>query len=125
MKPCEEMPTGSLRQVVADLFGGAAVEFGEGLELLGVAADDGEHQRQAVIGGAGDGIRRAADGDPERQRVLHGLGIDGDAGDGLGVLGAGPVDLAALADLEQLGELFLEQCRRSRRGRSRRAGSFR
>ncbi len=100
---------GEFGAVVADLVGGAAVELGEGFELLRVAADDGEHQGQAVIGGAGDGVRRAADGDPEGQGRLHGLGINGDAGDGLGVLGAGPIHLPAFADLDQLGELLLEE----------------
>src|SRR5690606_35151063 len=50
-----------------------AIELGQWLELARPAADYGDHQREPIIGRAGHRIRRAADGDPEGQRVLHRL----------------------------------------------------
>src|SRR5690606_18183823 len=78
-------------------------------ELARLAANDGDHQRQARVGGARHGVRGAADGNPERDRLLDGLRVDVDAGNEPGVLAAGPLHWAALADLEEHGQLFLEQ----------------
>ncbi len=98
-----------LAEVVVHLIGGVAVESDQRLELLRPATDDGDHQWQREIGSAGHGVRRAANGDPQRQRVLHGLGEDFEARDRLGVRRAFPNHLAAPADGQQFLELFLEQ----------------
>ena len=44
------------------------VEIDKGPKPLGIAADDGERQRQVVARGANDGFRAAADTDPGPQR---------------------------------------------------------
>ena len=53
-----------------------AVEVDQRRELAGLAADDRHHQRQAEQAGADEGLRRAADADPDRQRVLQRAGVD-------------------------------------------------
>ena len=74
MKPCELMLSAGRR--VAVLLGGAAVQLGERREALGLAADDRERHRQAERARAHDRLRRAADGDPDRQRVLQRPRVD-------------------------------------------------
>ena len=49
---------------LAELRKRAMVEIDIGLKPLGIAADDGERQRQVVARGADDGFRAAADADP-------------------------------------------------------------
>ena len=68
MKPCELMLIG--RRVVAGLGGRAAVQLGQRREALGGAPDDRERHRQPEHARPDHGLRRAADGDPDRQRVL-------------------------------------------------------
>ena len=95
--------------VATDLGGRLAVEIDERRELARLAANNGNHQGQAIIGSAGHRVGRATDGDPERDGLLYRHGIEGNARDGLGVLAAGPGDGATFAQLEQQFELFLEQ----------------
>ena len=75
-KPWTLIEVARRRRVVAGLGGGAAVEVEERREARGLAADDGERERQAEGAGADDRLRRAADGDPDRQAGLHRAGID-------------------------------------------------
>ena len=49
---------------LAELRKGAMVKVDKGPKPLGVAADDGEHQRQIVMRGAHHQFRRTADADP-------------------------------------------------------------
>ena len=53
-----------------------AIEFRERPESRGLAADDRNRQRQAERAGARDRLRRAAGGDPDRQRLLQRARID-------------------------------------------------
>src|SRR5262249_48290261 len=57
------MHSGFFRRA-AELLEGARVEIGQGAEALGIAADDGESERQVVACGADDGFGAAADADP-------------------------------------------------------------
>ena len=54
----------------------SAVQLGERREPLRQAADDRERHRQPEHAGAHRRLGRAADGDPDRQRVLHGPRVD-------------------------------------------------
>ena len=62
---------------LVQLFGGAVVEVDELAEALGLAADDGQHQRQAVLHGAHHRFRTAADADPGLQPAALDRRIDG------------------------------------------------
>src|SRR5687768_5975315 len=44
-----------------------AIQLGPGGEPLRATADDCQHQRQAIAGGADDRLRAAADGNPRAQ----------------------------------------------------------
>ena len=89
---------------------GLAVERGERDEPLGLAADDRQHHRQLELRGADRRLRAAADGQPDRQRLLHRPRVDAEAGDRRAALGARPRDALAAADeLEQQLELGREQ----------------
>ena len=46
---------------VAGAFAGFAVEVDEGAKAVGLAADDGDHERQAECASADEGLRGAAD----------------------------------------------------------------
>ncbi len=59
------------RRLAAGLGGGAAMELGERLEALREPADDRERHRQAEHPRAHGRLRRASDGDPHGQRLLH------------------------------------------------------
>src|SRR3954452_3746151 len=72
----------------------ALVELDEGRESAGVPADDGQHQGQAVAGGADHRLRTATDTDPggevsrweRRAHVLVGERRSGGAGPGDGLV---------------------------------------
>ena len=85
--------------------------FGEhvdvGTEAGRVAADDGEHDGQAVMGGADDGARTAADADPGGQRAF-GARVD-DRVDQRGAEVALPGDALLGNQLVEQVELLLEQ----------------
>ena len=59
------------RRLAAGLGGAAAVELGERREPLRQPADDRERHRQAEHPRADGRLRRAADGDPDGQRLLQ------------------------------------------------------
>ena len=94
--------------VVPGLGGGLAVQLGERREALGLPADDRQRQRQAEHAGAHDRPRRAADGDPDGQRVLHRPRVDAEAVE-RGAVAARPRDVLARAQREQQLELLGEQ----------------
>ncbi len=92
----------------AELVGGPPVQVDVRGEALRVAADDGEHERQAVARGAHHRLRRAADADPGGQAA--GLGL----GEHVGVVqrgagGAAPGDRLLVQQLHEQLELLLEQ----------------
>ena len=95
--------------VVAGLGGGAAVEVEERGELRGLAADDGEGERQAEGAGADDRLRRAADGDPDGQAGLRRAGVDAAAVDLRGEAAAGPGQALAVVEGEEEAELLVEE----------------
>ena len=75
MKPCELMlSAGAARGPPARA--ARAVELGERREALGQAADDRERHRQAERAGADRRLGRAADRDPDRQRILQRPRVD-------------------------------------------------
>ena len=74
---------------MARLLAGAAVQLGERDEALGEAADDRERHRQAERAGAARRLGRAADGDPDRQRILQRPRVDAAVVD-RGAVAAGP-----------------------------------
>ncbi len=47
-----------------------AVDVDEGTEAMRLAADDGDHEGKAEHAGADEGLRRAADAEPDGERVL-------------------------------------------------------
>ena len=77
------------------------MQLDERREPLGEPADDRERHRQAERAGAERRLRRAADGDPDRQRILHRPRIDAEVR--RSAHGAGPpsVTRSALAELDQ------------------------
>ena len=93
---------------MARLLGCAAVQFGEGHEALGQAADDRERHRQAERPGAERRLGRAADGDPDRERILERAGIDAAVVD-RGAVTAGPADALGVAQREEQSQLLLEE----------------
>ena len=68
MKPGEWIATGCER--VAELLERTTVEVGERREPRGAAADDREHERQAVVRRAHDRLGAAADADPGLQAAV-------------------------------------------------------
>src|SRR5438270_9884346 len=93
---------------VAGAFAGFSVEVDEGSEAVGLAADDGDHERQAEDAGAYEGLRRAAYSQPDGERVLQRARVDALAGERGAVL-AGPVDVGGFAEGEEGDELFGEE----------------
>ena len=85
-----------------------AVELDQRDEALRLAADDGQRQRQPERAGAHHRGRRAADGDPHRQWVLHGPRPHAGAGERRAVA-AGPRHALARAQRQQQLELLGEQ----------------
>lgn len=94
-----------LGAVVTSMFGGAVVEIGQGGELFRTAANDGNGQVQAQRAGAGEGFRRAANGYPDRQRVLERPWVYTLASQ-RGAVFAGPGHVFRLAQLEQQFQFF-------------------
>ena len=43
------------------------IEINEGAEAMLLAADDGDHEREAEVAGAGEGFGRSSDAEPDRQ----------------------------------------------------------
>ena len=84
---------------------GLAVELDQRHEALGLAADDGDGERQAERAGADDRLRRAADGDPDGQRVLHGARPDAGVAQRRAVP-ARPRDVHVVADPQEQVELL-------------------
>jgi hypothetical protein len=64
------------RRLEAGLLGGATVQLREGPEPFRLPADDRERHGQAEHAGANCGLRRAADCDPDGERVLDGTRVD-------------------------------------------------
>ena len=85
------------------------MEFGERGEPLGQSADDGDRHRQAQGAGAERRFRCAAHGDPDRQRILHGSGIDAHPAVQRRTMPARPRDAFILAERDQQLQLLLEQ----------------
>src|SRR5690606_38529646 len=79
-----------------------------GRETAGLAADDGEHQRQAVAGGAQHGMGRAADADPGRNAARRDGRLD-QLVDERRAGCAAPGHRLTAQELYQQVELFLEQ----------------
>ncbi len=88
--------------------GGLAVEIEQRRETRRFAADDGERQRQAERAGAGNGLRRAADGDPDRQLLLVRARIDAAVVDRRAVR-ARPGDALAFVQRQKQVELLGEE----------------
>ena len=65
--------------ILAGALGGFAVKVGDRRETSRLAADDRQSERQAQSPGARDRLRRAADRDPDRQRILQRARIDAKA----------------------------------------------
>ena len=85
------------------------VEFGEGREPLGQTPDDGDRHRQAQRAGAERRFRGATHGDPDRQRILHGAGVDAHPAVQRRTMPARPRDALVLAERDQQLQLLLEQ----------------
>ena len=60
----------------AELLEGAVIEIDIRREACGIAADDGEHQRQIVMRGAHHRLRAAADADPGLELTIFHRRID-------------------------------------------------
>ena len=86
----------------------APIQVAENGEPVGVAADDGEGEGEPAFGGPNDGLRRATDGDPDRQRVLHRSRVDRLVLERWAEP-AGPGDGLVVADGEEQVELLGEQ----------------
>src|SRR5690348_12666124 len=93
---------------VAEFTPRAPIEIREGCKARSLAADDGERERKAVPGRAHDRLRRAADGDPDRQLLLHGPRPHTGVLEGRAML-ALPRHALLVADRNQQLELLLEQ----------------
>ena len=85
-----------------------AVQLRERREALGHPADDRERHRQPERAGADRRLRRAADRDPHRQRILHRPRVDAAVLDPLRVL-ARPRQPLGVADREQHPQLLVEE----------------
>ena len=84
------------------------VEVDERHEPLGLTADDRERQRQAEGAGADHRLRRSADGDPHRQRILDRAAATRRVVERRAVA-TRPGHMRRLADLQQQLELLGEQ----------------
>ena len=87
---------------------GLAVKLGERGKARRLAADDRDRQRQPEHAGARDRLRRAAGGDPNRERLLQRPRIDALAIEGR-PMPAFPDHFRLGADREQEIELLGEQ----------------
>jgi hypothetical protein len=73
-----------------------------------LASDDRDHQRQPECAGASEGTRRAADTEPNRQRVLERARVNSLPGECRAVL-ARPVNMNVRANLQKQVELLGEE----------------
>src|SRR5690242_3973004 len=85
-----------------------AVKVDQRTETAWFAADDRNHQRKSKRARPGEGVRSAANSDPDRQRILYCARIDTLPGQRRTVL-AGPVDVGVLTDLQEQLKLFCEK----------------
>jgi len=94
--------------LVARFGGGATVQLRERDETLGLPADDRERERKPEPACPNRRFGAPADGDPDRQRLLHRPRVDVEPGDRRAVL-AGPGHALARAEEEQQLELLGEE----------------
>ena len=73
-----------------------------------LAADDRDHQRQSECAGASEGAGRAADTEPNRQRVLERARVNSLPGECCAVL-ARPVNMRVPADVQKQIEFLGEE----------------
>ena len=81
-------------------FAGAMVVVNQGAEAMGFTTDDGDHEGKAERPGADEGLRCAADSEPDGERVLQRARVDALAGE-RGAMLAGPVDVIGFAKSEE------------------------
>src|ERR1700722_11037464 len=84
------------------------IQIDERTETMRLAADYGHHQGQTQYPGTGERRRRAADSDPDWQRILQGSWVDALPGE-RGAMFAGPVDIRVVANRQEQLELLGEQ----------------
>src|SRR6266404_2575636 len=87
---------------------GLAVTIDQRTEPMRLAADDRDHQRQTERAGANEGARRAADTEPNRQRILERARVNPLPGEGCAVL-ARPVNMRVLANVQKQIELLSKE----------------
>src|SRR6476619_8270813 len=87
---------------------GLAVTVDQRPEPMRLAADDRDHQRQSECAGASKRAGRAADTEPNRQRVLERARVNSLPGECSAVL-ARPVNMRVLADAQKQIELLGEE----------------
>src|SRR6267143_4905581 len=92
----------------AGLPAGLPIEIDQWSEAPRLAADDRDHQRKTERAGADERLGRAADAQPDRQRILQRPGVHTLSGQRSAVL-AGPVHMLVLTDVQQQLELLFEQ----------------
>lgn len=85
-----------------------AIEVYKRPEASGFTADDGNHERESEHSGANERFGRAADTDPDRQRILQRAGVDCLTCES-GAVFAGPVHMRACTDFQKKVEFFLEK----------------
>src|SRR6267143_1936316 len=82
-----------------------AIEVYKGPEASGLTADDGNHERKSEHSCANERFRRAADTDPNGQRILQRARVDCLAGK-CGAVFSGPVHFGAFSDFQEKLEFF-------------------
>src|SRR6266850_7999215 len=87
---------------------GLAVTIDQWPKPVRLSSDDRDHQRQPECAGASEGTRRAADTEPNRQRVLERARVDSLPGECRAVL-ARPVNMHVLANVQKQIELLGEE----------------
>src|SRR5256885_9933882 len=85
-----------------------AVTIDQWPEPVRLAADDRDHQRQPERAGANEGTGRAADTEPNRQRILKRARVHSLPSEGRAVL-ARPVDMRLVADVQKQIDLPSEK----------------
>jgi hypothetical protein len=99
----------------AELLGGMAraapsfaIKVDQGTKSLGFSTDNGDHQRKSEGAGTNEGFGRAADSDPNRQRILQRTRIDRLSRKRSAVL-AFPVNMRVVANLKEEIQLLREE----------------
>ena len=87
---------------------GLAVTIDQRPKPVRLASDDRDHQRQPECAGASEGTRRAADTEPNRQRVRERARVNSLPGECRAVL-ARPVNMNVRANLQKQVELLGEE----------------